>query len=229
MKNSSIKSTAIFYKIAILTLIIAIFGALGLLVVNLYTPIPETATPRTATERLIFDAMLAVKTAPDSVDARLNLVSAMAGAGNHGEALKQVKVVEKMDPENTRLALLKGAIYRELGDSEEAIKWYKQAVSDEDQLSDFYVQAYTDLAEIYEDLGRYKKAIDANDSAIKYFPVSAPHFQNLGRLYEKMGQTQEALDAYVAASSFDTKDLGTIEAIKRLKAKLAKKKESKGK
>jgi tetratricopeptide (TPR) repeat protein len=220
MKASSI------YKFGIALLIVAILVATGAVFKSLFSARSETSTPRTAVERLLYDATLAVKYNPNSVEARISLASALAESGNYKAALEQGEFVEKLDPKNADLALLRGTIYSHMGRQNQAIKYLKDAAADKDQLVDFYSQVYTELAASYEDINQLKEAVKANQEALRYFPVSETNYENLGRLYEKLGQASYALDSYQSALTFDAKNETCLQGVERLKEKVAQEKKA---
>lgn len=210
------------YKFMIAGLVLAIMLAAWLVIGGLFASTPEDATPRTAVERLITDAALAAKRSPDSIKARLNLVRALATAGNYSEALAQARQAEKLDAGDAELAMLRGSIYARLGDTNQAEKWLKKAAKQKEQLGDFYAQVYTDLAKVYEDEGRLDEALRAYDRVLEYTPISATAYQSKARIYELKGKTEEALNAYKTAYEYDTQDKVSLKAIERLSRKLPK-------
>lgn len=210
-----------FYRYAIGLLALAILVAAWSVVGSLFSAPRDDATPRTAAERLIMDAAAAAKRAPDSVDARLNLVKALAASGNYGDALVQARFAEKLDSKNVQLAMLRGSIYAKMGNTEEALKWLKKAAAAKDELADFYAQVHTDMAQVYEDAGRLDQALKAYRKVLGYAPISASAYQNIGRIQEKKGSVEAALEAYRTAYRFDSQDRTVAESIERLNQALA--------
>ena len=215
-------------KVAIVVLSGAVLVMAGLVLYNFVTPRSETETPRTAAERQILDARLAVKQAPGSLKGRLELAAALAAAGNYRAALDQTERALVINPKAAEGARIKGAIYAKMGETGQAVVWLKKAAASRNQMAEFYAGVYAELGKVYEDSGRAGLAIKAYRDALRYLPMTADIYKDLGRLYEQAGRLEDARRAFNSAYSFDTEDLSSLEAVKRLDRQLRQNQKSGG-
>jgi tetratricopeptide (TPR) repeat protein len=212
----------------IVGLLIVAISVMGVLVaVSLFSAPSEEDTPRTALERMLFDAELAVKQAPGSFNARVDLATALATGGSYKAALDQLDQAQKIEPGHPDISKLQGAIYAQMGDRVEAVKALKKAAASEGQLGDYYAEVYADLAQVYEDAKDYKSAIKAYERGLDYSPISTVFYQGLGRAYEKTGDLEEAKKAFELAYQMDTHDEDSLAEVKRLEKALSKQNDKK--
>jgi tetratricopeptide (TPR) repeat protein len=208
-------------------LIVAVVVMGGVVVSSLFSSRSANDTPRTALERRIFDSEMAVEQQPGSFNARADLAAALAAAGRYSDALKQLDQAQRIEPDNSEISKLRGAIYAKMGKRVEAVKWLKKAAAAEGMLADYYAEIYADLAEVYEAGKDYKSAIKAYERALNYSPISTTFYLGLGRAYEKNGDLEKAWGAYQVASEMDTQDEESLAAVKRLEKILSKKDDKK--
>jgi tetratricopeptide (TPR) repeat protein len=208
----------------IVGLLVVGVAAMGILVAtSLFASRSEEQTPRTALERMIFDAELAVRQAPGSLAPRVDLAMALATGGNYGKALEQLDVADKIEPSNPEVLKLRGSIYAKMGDRAQAVKWLKKAAESENMLAEYYAEIYADIADVYEGAKDYKSAIKAYETALRYSPISTTFYLGLGRVYEKSGKLEEAKEAYETSYRMDTQDDEALAAVKRIEKELGKK------
>jgi tetratricopeptide (TPR) repeat protein len=100
--------------------------------------------------------------------------------------------------------LWEGFTYAKLGDYQEALRAYGDAIAASDRFS----PAYYNRALAYMMMGNYKKAIADFNDAIRLEPTNADYYFKRGLAYEQMGDTQRASDSYSAAIEFDKNHAG---------------------
>ncbi len=77
-------------------------------------------------------------------------------ANKASKALSLLEEIEKYDPTNGEVYLLKGSIYSKLKKSEDAIREYNQAI----QYANDIEEVLTNISYEYENAGDYAKAIE---------------------------------------------------------------------
>ena len=156
------------------------------------------------------------------------------------EALQLLGDLEKIDPYNTEVYMIKGAVYSQLNKFEKAIEAYKQSLIDDSNSS----EVYTNIAFEYENLGKYEQAInylklalerDVDDYGLLYelsfcyeiigkqesglnffldflneYPYSKEGWYNLGMLYSSLELYEKAIQSYEYALAIDEHFLSVI-------------------
>lgn len=177
----------------------------------------KNKTPRTEAERAIIVAETAVKADPNDPKARANLAAAYLAAGRFSDAIRQAEYAIKLNPDEGTGYLVLGVAQRELGRYDEAIKNIERAIKDENKTADWYVKAWIELAVTYEKKGDLKKAKEALDGAIGFFPEAANLYYERARITEKLGNYYGALLDYQAVLEFDPENKDAREAINRIR------------
>ncbi|MCX7831729.1 MAG: tetratricopeptide repeat protein [Actinobacteria bacterium] len=212
--------------------VIAAIIFVSILLVNSFMNQTKNKTPRTEAERAIIVAETAVKADPNDPKARANLAAAYLAAGRYSDAVKQAEFATRLNPDEGTGYLVLGIAQRELGRYDEAIKNIQRALKDENKTADWYVKAWIELATTYEKKNDIKKAKEALDGAIGYFPEASDLYFQRARLTEKLGDYYGAFLDYQAVLEFDPDNQQAREAINRIRPmadKQKKERESKKK
>lgn len=156
------------------------------------------------------------------------------------DALQLLGDLEKIDPYNSEVFMMKGAVYSQLNQFNQAIEAYHQALIDESNSA----EVYTNIAFEYENLGKYEKSIsflklalqhDVTDIGILYelsfcyeiigkqeaginffqdylskYPYSKEGWYNMGMLYSSYELYEKAIEAYEYALAIDETFLSVI-------------------
>jgi tetratricopeptide (TPR) repeat protein len=188
-----------------------------ILLINSYVNQTKNKTPRSEAERAIIVAETAVKADPNDPKARANLAAAYLAAGRYSDALKQADYAIKLNPDEGTGYLVKGIAQRELGQFDDSIKNIERALKDQSKTADWYMKAWIELALTYEKKGDLKKAKEALDGAISFFPEGADLYYERARISEKLGNYYGALLDYQAVLEFDPDNRQAREAINRIR------------
>jgi tetratricopeptide (TPR) repeat protein len=155
------------------------------------------------------------------------------------KALDLLNRLEKVDPYNFDIFLIKGGLYSQLNKFNKAIEQYHKALNEENA-----AEVYTNIAYEYENMGKYQKAIgylkmaldsDPEDYGLLYelsfcyeitqenqkgiaffkdyineFPFSKEAWYNMGMLYSASGEYESAIEAYEYALAIDESFLSVI-------------------
>jgi tetratricopeptide (TPR) repeat protein len=103
-----------------------------------------------------------------------------------------------------RANLWEGFTYAKLGDYQQALRAYGDAIA----ASDRFTPAYYNRGLAYMMMGNYKKAIADFNDAIRLEPANAEYYFKRGLAYEQMDDSQRASDSYSAAIEFDKNHAG---------------------
>jgi tetratricopeptide (TPR) repeat protein len=98
-----------------------------------------------------------------------------------------------------RANLWEGFTYAKIGDYQQALRAYGDAIA----ASDRFTPAYENRARTYMMMGNYKKAIADFNDAIRLDPVNAEYYFNRGVAYELSGDQKKASESFSAAIEFD--------------------------
>ena len=107
-----------------------------------------------------------------------------------------------LDPE---LLIKTGLAHRELGDSVEAVRYYRASLQIEESERAFFHLGY-DLHE----LGRYKEAIERWEKANEIRPEDANTLMNWGNALRNLGRYEEAIQKYQQADKIRPEDANTL-------------------
>lgn len=102
--------------------------------------------------------------------------------GKASEALSVIERELKMRPRDGQLLLLKGAALSSIDKKNEAVKLFRQMVSDKIEEA----SAYNNLAVIYASRGDYEAARSALEWAIRSKPDYSTAYHNLGNVYANL-------------------------------------------
>ncbi|NND61116.1 MAG: tetratricopeptide repeat protein [Gammaproteobacteria bacterium] len=102
--------------------------------------------------------------------------------GRSAEALAEVDAVLAQSPKDAEARFLKGIIYADLGQSNQAIEVFAGLTQDYPELP----EPYNNLAVLFAEQGEFEKARDSLLAAIQTHPSYSTAHENLGDLYAKM-------------------------------------------
>jgi tetratricopeptide (TPR) repeat protein len=152
--------------------------------------------------------------------------------GNYNEALKYYEKSAELYPLSAATYSEIGTCYQKLNKYPEAIEAYKQAIATEpdytvaiDALGGIYhlegrydealrmfekvikirsdAQAYRNIGNLLNDMGRHKEAIEAFKNAIKTNPEDALAYNDLGSVYFKLNLVDDGIKAVEKAKEID--------------------------
>ena len=119
-------------------------------------------------------------------------------------AISDFESAAHLDAGDPRANLWEGFTYAKLGDYQQALRAYGDAIA----ASDRFTPAYYNRGLAYMMLGNYKKAIADFNDAIRLEPANAEYYFKRGLAYEQMGDHQKASESFAAAIEFDKKHAG---------------------
>lgn len=106
--------------------------------------------------------------------------------GQYSPALDKVEAILKDKPKDAKARFLKGLILTEQGKSEAAIAVFSAMTDDFPDLP----EAYNNLAMLYAIQGKYDKAKNALETAIRNNPKYSLAHENLGDIYAAMASKE---------------------------------------
>ena len=120
--------------------------------------------------------------------------------GLHAQAMEKVNAFLAAKPKDAQARFLKGLIFAEQNNADEAIAIFTGLTEDYPELP----EPYNNLAVLYAGQGQYEKAKSALEMAIRTHPSYATAHENLGDIYAKM-----ASQAYDRALQLDKSNTNT--------------------
>lgn len=124
----------------------------------------------------------------------LRKAQAISAMGQLKEALQLLAKYEQLEATNCEFLLTKAAIFSQLKDSKQAIKYFKEALlrsdwEDKDEI-------YLDLAMEYQQLNDYISAIKILHEAIKQNPKNEGAIYELAYCYDVLQEMDKAIQCY---------------------------------
>jgi tetratricopeptide (TPR) repeat protein len=124
----------------------------------------------------------------------LRLAQSMSGLGLLTDALDILNQIEKTTLNNVELQLTKAAIFSQLRDPKNAIKYFKLAlefceIEDRDDV-------YLDIAMEYQNMGDYKEACKILIEALKVNPQNEAALYEIAFCYDQSGNYEKAIKCY---------------------------------
>ncbi len=167
---------------------------------------------------MILQAAVEPRTEPDEIDrvALRTLADAALRSGDYGSAVRALRQVLSVEPDDVRLLLNLGGALKQLGCFEEALPVLARAVG----LDPRRHGAWSNLGSVSLELQRYDDAIAAFSNAIRLKPDHAPALSGLGVTLRRRGLPRQSLpffDLAVAATPGDV-ELRTWRAMALLAA-----------
>ena len=124
--------------------------------------------------------------------------------GEDKMAISDFETAAHLDAADPRANLWEGFTYAKLGDYQQALRAYGDAIA----ASDRFTPAYYNRGLAYMMLGNYKKAIVDFNDAIRLDPANADYYFKRGVAYQQMGDHQKASESFSAAIEFDKSHAG---------------------
>jgi len=130
---------------------------------------------------------IAVKLRPDNFKALTNLGAVYANLKRYNESVFVLeKAIEIRQYDRTYDKL--GLVYVEIGDEENAIEQFNEAI----KINPRYAKAHNDLGTVYGRIGEFDLALEEFNTAIKIDKDYADAYYNLGILLEFLDEEDEA-------------------------------------
>lgn len=126
---------------------------------------------------------------------RIRKAQALSAIGKLKEAVNLLTEVERKGSANFELLLTKAAVFSQLKDSKNAIKYFTAALneaSEEDK-----DEVFLDLAMEYENKGDYKSALKILQQAIKYNSNNEGAIYEAAFCYDQLGQFDKSIKCYL--------------------------------
>ena len=126
--------------------------------------------------------------------AHVGLARVLMDLNDTNGALEEIEAARRYRPAYPEASAVEGRIYRETGQTEEAIGSFNRAIRES---RGFQPEAHVGLGRTYEEKGRYDLAAREFQIAINQLADTEPIiYQLLGAALEKTGNTKDAIAAY---------------------------------
>jgi len=126
--------------------------------------------------------------------AHVGLARILMDLNDANGALAEIESARRDKPVYPEASAAEGRIYRETGQTDEAIGSFNRAIRER---HGFQPEAHVGLGRVYEDKGQYELAAREYQIAINQLSDTEPIiYQLLGAAYEKSGKNKEAVAAY---------------------------------
>ncbi len=132
-----------------------------------------------------------------------------AGLSNYDDALKDYKKAVSIKPDYVDAHFNLGNIFRETGDSNNAIISYKKII----EISPKHDSAMYNLGVTFQELGELDDAIEYYDKALIINPDNEKILLNLGFIYHELDELEEALEYYERVLNLNPENVSTINNI----------------
>ena len=125
---------------------------------------------------------------------KLRLAQSYSGMGLLTEAMELISSLEKVIPENIELYLTKAALFSQLRDSKNAIRYFKLALPlcDPEDRDDVYL----DISMEYQNMNNYKDAAKVLLEALKCNPQNEGALYEIAFCYDQLGDYEKAIKCY---------------------------------
>ena len=147
----------------------------------------------------------AVKLAPESLDARLNLANAYLLAGDSENAIEHSQQALNLDHNSAAGYYLLGCAHLRANQAEPAVKALQQS----QQLDPAITALNFQLGLAHEKLGHAEEAITQFESVVKFEPQHPSVHYQLARLYERVGRTVDAAQQMQKHQEVQAKNAGS--------------------
>ena len=136
----------------------------------------------------------ALRLRPAFPAAHVGLARVLLDLNDTNGALAEIEGARRDKPVFPEASAAEGRIYRETGQTDEAIGSFNRAIRES---HGFQPEAHVGLGRVYEERGQYELAAREYQIAINQLSDTEPIiYQLLGAAYEKSGKNQEAVVAY---------------------------------
>jgi len=119
-------------------------------------------------------------------------------SGQVQEALDAVETLINDFPNEPLLLNICGVFYKEIGQLDEAIKRFKEALA----INPEYAEAHNNLGVTLQNLGLMDEAVQSYEKALSFKPDYTEALNNLGVIQQNLGLMDEAVKSYEKALSF---------------------------
>ena len=126
--------------------------------------------------------------------AHVGLARVLMDLNDTDRALAEIEAARRSRPVYPEASAVEGRIYRETGQTDEAIGSFNRAIRES---HGFQPEAHVGIGRVYEEKGEYELAAREFQIAINQLSDTEPIiYQLLGAAYEKSGNNKEAIAAY---------------------------------
>src|SRR5213080_4573554 len=126
--------------------------------------------------------------------AHVGLARVLLDLNDTNGALAEIDAARRARPNYPEASAVEGRIYRETGQTDEAIGAFNRAIRES---HGFQPEAHVGIGRVYEDKGEYQLATREFKIAIDQLSDTEPViYEMLGAAYEKAGNKREAIAAY---------------------------------
>src|ERR1051325_1139277 len=126
--------------------------------------------------------------------AHVGLARVLLELNNTDSALQEIDAARRTRPAYPEASAVEGRIYRETGQTDEAIGAFNRAIR---EAHGFQPEAHVGIGRVYEDKGQYDLAArEFKIATDQLFDTEPIIYQMLGAAFEKTGKNQEAIAAY---------------------------------
>lgn len=126
---------------------------------------------------------------------RVRKAQALSAMGKLKEAVNLLTEVEKRGGATFELLLTKAAVFSQLKDSKNAIKYFTAALNEAPE--EDKDEVFLDLAMEYENKGDFKSAIKILNQAIKYNPNNEGAIYEAAFCYDQLGDFEKSIKCYL--------------------------------
>lgn len=137
--------------------------------------------------------LLAIAAMPARAD-ELAEATRLQSAGEFASALDRVDAGLAKRPKDTRLRFLKGVLLADLKRNDEALSEFQRLTEDYPELA----EPYNNIAALHAAAGRFEKAREALEAALRANPSYATAHENLGDVYATLASQAYARAAQLA-------------------------------
>jgi tetratricopeptide (TPR) repeat protein len=135
-----------------------------------------------------------IKLRPALGAAHVGLARVLLDLNDASGALSEIEAARRARPIYAEASAVEGRIYRETGQTDEAIGAFNRAIR---EAHGFQPEAHVGIGRVYEDKGEYELAAREFKIAVDQLADTEPIiYQLLGAAYEKTGSNREAIAAY---------------------------------
>jgi len=126
----------------------------------------------------------------------LRKAQAMSGMGLLNDALELMNQIEKANFDNPEVYLTKAALFSQLRDPKNAIRYFRLAINlcepeDRDEI-------FLDIAMEYQNLNQFKEAIEVLKEAIRINQNNEGALYEIAYCYDRLGDYQQAINCYIS-------------------------------
>ena len=126
--------------------------------------------------------------------AHVGLARVLLDLNDSDNALMEIEAARRYRPNFPEASAVEGRIYRETGQTDEAIGAFNRAIRES---HGFQPEAHVGLGRVYEEKGQWELAAREFQIAVNQLADTEPIiYQMLGAAYEKNGDNKEAITAY---------------------------------